>query len=129
MERDEKVVLLVEDHNATRNVLARLLSLRGYDVRMAATVAEGIDRLGCEPDVLVLDLSLPDGRGEEVLRRVRQAGLKTRVVVTTGVDDEERLAAVRALRPDALLLKPVGVSDVCRACEPAPGPAGIGFRS
>jgi two-component system response regulator RegA len=120
------LLLLVEDHNATRNVLARLLSMKGFDVRMASTVAEGVERLDCRPDYLVLDLMLPDGDGEELLRRVRESALRTRVVVTTGLQDDARLAELRKLRPYAVLGKPVGVSDVCRACESAGGLATIG---
>jgi hypothetical protein len=67
----------------------------GYDDRTAATVAEGIDPM------------LPDG-GEEVLRRVRQSSPETRVVVTTGLRDEERLGQLRQLHPDAVLSNPTG---------------------
>jgi two-component system response regulator RegA len=125
-ETSGNVLLLVEDHNATRNVLARLLSLRGYDVRTAATVAEGVERLDCRPDFLVLDLMLPDGSGEEVLRRVRETGLKSRIVATTGVGEDGRLADLRKLHPDAVLSKPIGVGEVCRACESARGLTSVG---
>ncbi len=62
----------------------------------------------------ILDLLLPDQGGEVILRRVRDAGLKTRVAVTTGTDDAEQLREVKALKPEALFEKPVNVADVWR---------------
>jgi len=66
------------------------------------------------PDYLILDLLLPDEGGEVILRRVRDAGLKTRVAVTTGTDNAEQLREVKALKPEALFEKPVNVADVWR---------------
>jgi DNA-binding response OmpR family regulator len=110
-------LVIVEDHEATRRAMSRLLASEGWQVRSAGTVAEGLDLLTPEPDCLILDLMLPDGDGESILRRVREAGLQTRVAVTTGEGDEARLEAVRRLRPDALLRKPVDFGEVCRTCE------------
>jgi len=112
-------ILLVEDHDTTRRVLARLLSLNGWEVRTAATVAEGLDLLDQGPDCVILDLMLPDGDGETVLRRVRDAGLQTRVVVTSATGDEARLEQVRQMGPAAVLQKPVDVEEICRVCETA----------
>jgi DNA-binding response OmpR family regulator len=115
--RQRHALLLVEDHDATRRILAKLLQRKGYEVRTAATVSEGLDSLDPEPDCLILDLMLPDGEGEAVLRRVRDRGLRTRVVVTTATGDEARLERVRRLGPAALLRKPIEVEEVCRACD------------
>jgi two-component system, response regulator RegA len=118
MGRPNNVLLIVEDHDTTRTILARLMTLRGYDVRMARTVAEGLDQVETEPDFLILDLCLPDGAGEAILRRIRDANLRTRVAVTTAMQDGPRLDAVRGLGPDALLTKPVALDDLCRVCQP-----------
>jgi DNA-binding NarL/FixJ family response regulator len=64
-----------------------------------------------------LDLSLPDGVGETILRKVRDDNLKTRVTVMTGIDDSARLRRVRHLNPDALFKKPTDVADVLREGE------------
>ena len=72
----------------------------------ASTVAEGLALLDPPPDYLILDLGLPDAGGEVILRRVRDAGLETRVAVTTGSDDPGRLRKVRDLRPEAVFAKP-----------------------
>ena len=85
---------------------------------MAATVAEGLDLLDPPPDCLVLDLMLPDGGGEAILRKVREDDLPTRVVaVTTGSNDPARLAVVKELNPDVLLSKPIDPSVLLRVCE------------
>lgn len=117
MNTQRHVLLLVEDHEATRRLMARLLSLNGWEVRTAATIAEGLAQLDPEPDCVLLDLMLPDGDGETVLRRVREAHPRTRVAVATATGDEARLEVVRRLGPDALLRKPLDFGEVCRACE------------
>src|SRR4051812_29090418 len=117
MDQPRHVLLIVEDHDATRRALARLMSLNGWDVRTASTIAEGLALLTTGPDVVILDLMLPDGDGETVLRRVREAKLPTRVAVTTGEGNEARLEAVRRLGADALLRKPIALDELCRVCE------------
>src|SRR3954470_3877452 len=115
---DKNRVLIVEDPKGTRSALRSLFSRKGWHVTQAATVAEGLDLLNPPPDCLVLDLMLPDGGGEAVLRKVRKDDLPTRVVaVTTGVSDPGRLAGVKELNPDVLLSKPIDPSVLVRVCE------------
>ena len=97
-----------------REVWGVVFGTRGWDVASASTVAEGLALLDPPPDYLILDLLLPDEGGEVILRRVRDAGLETRVAVTTGSDDAGRLRKVRDLRPEAVFEKPVNVVDVWR---------------
>ena len=117
MDRQRHALVLVEDHDSTRRVLARLLGLKGWQVRTAATVAEGLKLLDSRPDCVIVDLNLPDGDGEMVLRRVRDDGMRTRVVITTATGDEALLERVRRLEPVAILRKPIDVDEVCRLCE------------
>ena len=100
-------VLVVEDDSATTHALELLLRHQGYEVLMAHSVAEALRHLASEPDCVLLDLMLPDGDGMRVLETVREKGLKSRVVVITGVGDTDHLDRVHLLRPDALLRKPV----------------------
>jgi DNA-binding response OmpR family regulator len=110
-------MLLVEDHEETRTLLRRIVSLCGWQVAEAATVAEGLDRLDPPPDCLVLDLRLPDGDGATVLRKVREAQLPTRVIINTAGHDPRRLRAVSNLKPDAILLKPLDSKGLRTICE------------
>lgn len=110
-------LLLVEDHPATRNVLRRLLTMRGWDVLEATSIAEGLAGLDPPPECLVLDLMLPDGDGETILRKIRDDRLPTRVVVNTGTHDPDRLSAVSELKPEALLQKPIDIEQLCQVCK------------
>lgn len=98
-------------HVALRSAFERL----GWEVDSAMTVAGGLALLDQRPDGLILDLALPDGDGLDILRRVRRKRLKPRVVVLTAADDPERVAAIRRLRPDALVRKPAELAAVLRA--------------
>ena len=113
-------LLIVEDDPAMQTVWDVVFSQRGWDVAIASTVAEGLASLDPPPDYLILDLMLPDGGGEAILRRVRDAKLKTRVAVTTGTDDPAQLRLARSLEPEALFEKPINVADVWRGSGPAP---------
>ena len=108
-------LLIVEDDDASRELLRKLFARRGWDVTTAATLAAALAALDPPPDCLVLDLLLPDGDGAAVLRQIRAADLPTRVAVCTAVQDWDRLAKVQRLRPEALLHKPIDVEEVARA--------------
>ena len=110
-------VLIVEDHEPTRRALRGIFRVRGYDVTTAATVAEAMGQLDPPPHCIVLDLMLPDGQGEDVLRRVRAEKLPTTVTVCTGLEDLPRLRTVERLFPDAILIKPVDVDTLFKTCE------------
>ena len=117
MAENRSLLLIVEDHAPTRERLTSLLGRAGWDVRAASSEAEGRAMLDSEPRCIVLDLMLPDGSGEAILRRVRQAHPATRVVVATGSGDEARLESVRGLRPEAVVRKPFEMNEMLRACS------------
>ena len=119
-------ILVVEDDKTARTALSVLFTRRGWDVVAVETVAEGIAGLNPEPDCLLLDLSLPDGDGEEVLAAVRSAGLATRVVIATGVDDPGRIRALKRFGFDSMLRKPMTIDQVARACQGPVNPGGPG---
>jgi DNA-binding response OmpR family regulator len=112
------VVLLVEDDLVSASALTTILTRRGFNVIHAATVAEGLTQLSASPDTVILDLMLPDGDGAAVLQQLRDAGSSTRVIVTTAVHDDARLDAVRAMRPDVLLQKPIDLPSLLRVLGP-----------
>ena len=102
-------VLVVEDSVLVTDALTILLESQGHEVRVAATVAEAlaVGRAGL-PDVVLLDLSLPDGDGLEVLQGLRGAGVEPPVTVAlTGRDDQRTVARCRAAGCRDVLLKPV----------------------
>jgi DNA-binding response OmpR family regulator len=74
MEPDSPIVLIVEDHTATRRFLADNLAADGYEPKEAATAAEGLRLIaGGPPEVAIIDLGLPDRDGLELLTEVRSS--------------------------------------------------------
>jgi CheY-like chemotaxis protein len=100
-------VLLVEDDRRAHQLLHQVLVNVGYEVISAMTQASGLAGLGRALDCVILDLELPDGSGEAILRRIRGEQLAVRVAVTTGEADPARLRKLAALEPDLLLTKPI----------------------
>ena len=112
-------LLIVDDDPYTRGALDRIFRREGWHVALAATLAEGLAGLDAIPHAAILDLDLPDGPGEWVLREVRSRRLVTRVAVCSGVSDPARLATVRGLGPEMMLWKPIELEPVFRLCASA----------
>jgi DNA-binding NarL/FixJ family response regulator len=92
-------LLIVDDHPLTRDALASLLAQHGFDVVGQASDGTEAIRLAAEldPDVILLDLSMPGLDGLTALPRLREAAPDTEVVVLTASGTEENLlAAIRA---------------------------------
>ena len=109
-------LLVIDDDENTRIAMHALFSRRGWQVGLASTVAEGLSRLQTAPRCIILDLNLPDGGGETVLREVRSKYPGTFVAVCSGSTDLLQLAEVRELRPELMLCKPVDIAPIERLC-------------
>ena len=67
------IVLMVEDEPSITEPLAEALDREGFDTRVAGTVARALERAGDEPpDLVLLDVMLPDGSGYDVCRELRR---------------------------------------------------------
>ena len=101
-----KRVLVVEDDPGVRRVLAELLCRDGLDVATVSTAAEVEPALGTfAPDVVVLDLGLPDANGFDVLRQVRSRH-DVPVIVLSGRSDEADRVLALELGADDYVVKP-----------------------
>lgn len=112
-------ILIVEDSELVTEAFSILFTEAGYDVALAATVAEAIERGTSEVvDLMLLDLSLPDGSGLEVLAALRAEGRLPRATLAmTGHNDSQtRRSCIDAGCAD-LLLKPVPIRDLLRQIE------------
>jgi CheY-like chemotaxis protein len=101
-------VLVVEDHDDTRFVIAEYLTHAGFRVTRAATGIDALKAMAHEvPDVILLDLILPWMNGIEVLAQIRlnPAYAAIPVLVTTGAATHER--DLRIYAPLALMRKPL----------------------
>ena len=105
-------ILLVDDEVSIQRALGPLLRSRGYAVEMAGTGAEALrivaDRA---PDLIVLDLGLPDIEGTEVCRRIREH-LKTPIVVLSARGAEADKVNALDLGADDYVTKPFGPEEL-----------------
>ncbi|HYF37439.1 MAG TPA: ATP-binding protein, partial [Prosthecobacter sp.] len=108
-------ILLVEDHEATLQVLSRLLIRAGYDVTAVSTTGAARTEAAAKPfDLVISDLGLPDGSGNELMERLRDAyGL--RGIALSGYGMEEDVERSRKSGFVAHLVKPVDLMQLRRA--------------
>jgi PAS domain S-box-containing protein len=108
-------VLIVEDHEDTRDMLATCLSQEGYDVSVATSLAEGLAALELPWDAVLSDIGLADGSGLEIARRARDGGRRpARLVALSGYGSISDIAASKAAGFDSHLVKPVDLSQLLR---------------
>jgi two-component system KDP operon response regulator KdpE len=108
----QPLLLIVEDEASLRRFLVPILSTHGYQVLTAATASEGTAMARSHnPDLILLDLGLPDGDGLTVLRELR--GWSRRPVIIISARSQER-EKVRALDQgaDDYLTKPFGAAEL-----------------
>ena len=105
-------VLIVEDDRAICSFTRRVLEANGYEAVIAQTGREAISMLTSHcPDVVILDLGLPDMDGMEVLHSLRTWSLMPVVVVSARTDEREKVRALDA-GADDYVTKPFGTSEL-----------------
>jgi two-component system response regulator MprA len=106
-------VLVVDDEPAVRRALERALRLESYDVALAADGEEALDSLAASPaDAVILDVLMPRLDGIEVVKRMRQAGDRTPILMLTArdaIDDRVKGLDVGA---DDYLVKPFALREL-----------------
>jgi DNA-binding response OmpR family regulator len=109
-------ILIVEDSPLVTDAFRILFVDAGYDVDVADTVADGIERgTANAADLLLLDLSLPDGNGLEVLEALRVRGVLPRATLAmTGHDDPKTRRTCLDAGCADVLLKPLRIGDLLR---------------
>ena len=113
-------VLVVDDHEVVREGLVSLLNRRdGFEVvAEAGTVAEAIEQARrFEPDIVVMDVRLPDGSGIEACREIRAERPATRVLMLTSYPDEEAVLSAIVAGASGYLLKQTRARDLVAALE------------
>ncbi|HLO68558.1 MAG TPA: response regulator [Holophaga sp.] len=105
-------ILIIEDELALRRFLVPTLEGQGYRVEVAGTGAEGLAQAGAHnPDLVLLDLGLPDMDGLEVLRQVRAWSRKPILILSARHQEEAKVAALD-LGADDYLTKPFGAAEL-----------------
>jgi two-component system KDP operon response regulator KdpE len=105
-------VLLVDDEAAILRFLKPTLEANSYELVAAGTVAEALKRAAADaPDIVVLDLGLPDGDGKDVIRRVREWSDVPIIVLSARDREAEKIEALD-LGADDFVNKPFGVGEL-----------------
>jgi two-component system, OmpR family, KDP operon response regulator KdpE len=105
-------VLVVDDDVAIRRVVATGLTARGYEVVEAATTADGLAAAAMDsPELIILDLGLPDGDGVEVCRRVREFSRVPIIVLSVETSDHRKIDALDA-GADDFVTKPFSMPEL-----------------
>jgi two-component system nitrate/nitrite response regulator NarL len=100
-------VLLVDDHPMIASALEMLLRESDYEfLGRARTAAEASKQVaGLKPDLLLLDVNLPDSSGLDVLRKLSRTRTRPRVILLTAGMDESQLLGAADLNPEGMVLK------------------------
>jgi len=113
-------VLVVDDELLIRKSLAKVLRARGLSVDLASTGAEGLEKAGqISPQVMILDMRLPDTDGLSVLRKLREMDPLIQVIVITAFGDVQSAVDAMKLGACDFLRKPYEMEDIVLAVESA----------
>lgn len=104
-------ILLVDEEETFTHVVRLALELEGWEVTVVHSAADAI-RDRSHPDIVLLDMMLPDGLGTEVVAAMRAAGSPAVVVFVTGRAEHEQRAAAYAAGADGYLTKPFSLEEV-----------------
>lgn len=108
----EALILVVEDDSAVRNVIRAALKTHRYRWTGAVNGEQAVARTALEdPDVILLDLGLPDMDGTDVIKRIRSWSCVPIIVVSARGDDTDKIAALDA-GADDYLTKPFSVEEL-----------------
>ncbi|KRC14901.1 MULTISPECIES: two-component system response regulator KdpE [unclassified Acidovorax] len=106
------VAVVIEDEPQIRRFVRGALEAEGWQVHEADTLQRGLTEAGTrKPDLLVLDLGLPDGDGLTLIRDVRQWSTVAVIVLSARIDEADKIAALDA-GADDYLTKPFGVGEL-----------------
>jgi two-component system, OmpR family, KDP operon response regulator KdpE len=126
-------LLLVEDDGPTRTAVAANLDAHGYRVTPATDVAGALRAWDAErPDLVLLDLGLPDLDGTAVVRRIRREATTPILILSARADERDKVATLEA-GADDYVTKPFGLDELRarvaallrRSGGPAAGPSGV----
>ncbi len=108
----EATILLIEDEPEIRRFLRTTLPAHGFRLHEAVTGKDGlIEAQARNPDLILLDLGLPDLEGNEVIRQIRE-WTTTPVIVLSARDQEQAKVAALDLGADDYITKPFGVNEL-----------------
>ncbi len=105
-------ILVVEDERAISEPLEKLLAREGFAVTVAATVADALAEFAADPpDLILLDLNLPDGDGRDVAREIRRSSGVPIIMLTARGTETDRIVGLE-IGADDYVVKPFSSAEV-----------------
>ena len=122
-QRGSITVIVIDDNDTTRAMLRGILRSAGLDVVAEAKDGKsGLERIRqLQPNLVCLDVLMPEISGIEVLKQIRQEFPEVRVLMVTGTSDRETVQAAITGGANGYLVKPFNVTKVVAAVEIALG--------
>ncbi len=111
MSRPKRTILLVEDETSITEPLAEALRGEGFDTLVAGTVGEALEQARRDPDLVLLDVMLPDGSGFDVCRELRRKSRVTIIMLTARGEETDRVIGLE-LGADDYMVKPFSAREV-----------------
>ena len=105
-------VLVIDDERAIRKLLRTGLSTQGYDILEASDGKTALDLLADRPDLVILDLGLPDIKGLDLLKTIRARNESVPIVVLSSRSDEAGKVEALDLGADDYVTKPFGMDEL-----------------
>jgi two-component system KDP operon response regulator KdpE len=119
MAKSVNTVLVIDDEPQIRRFLRAGFELHGFSVREAENANEGLKTATLyPPDLIILDLNLPDLEGSEVLERLRSWSNVPVIVLSVESDEEEKVRLLK-LGADDYVVKPFGIAELLARAEAA----------
>jgi two-component system response regulator RegX3 len=107
-----RTILMVEDEESITVPLSEALAREGFDTEVAGTVAEGLELAGrIAPDLVLLDVMLPDGSGYDVCRQLRRESKVPIIMLTARGEETDRVVGLE-LGADDYIVKPFSAREV-----------------
>ncbi|MFL5860170.1 MAG: response regulator transcription factor, partial [Solirubrobacteraceae bacterium] len=111
-EMERRALLIVEDDEAIARGLERVLDSQGYDVSRLGRAAGAVRAAAPPVELVILDLSLPDGDGLDVCRRLRERRPELAILILTARDSELDIVTGLDAGANDYLTKPFGLSEL-----------------
>ena len=110
--KNQPLILVVEDDRAIRSLITTTLDTQGYRYHAVETGAASIlEAVSQRPDVMILDLGLPDMDGVDIIRKVREWSNLPIIVVSARSEDQDKIGALDA-GADDYVTKPFGMMEL-----------------
>ena len=114
----KKKILIVDDEAGIVQEIKEFLGEEGYEVYTADTAKAGIKLIEeLKPDVILIDVKLPDASGNEVLRACKEKSPKTKTIMVTGYVDQNVMDEAELIGRDTFLQKPFNLVKIAEEIE------------